>query len=369
MRTYLLVMMIAAAVTFLATPIARHLARYLKAVNPVRQRDVHTVPIPRLGGLAMFGGFVVALIAASRIPFLTPAFTDTNQAVGVVAAAAWVVLLGVADDKWDLDWWAKLGGQIFAGLILALTGTLLVTFPIAGLTIGSSRFSIVTTVLVVVAIINAINWIDGLDGLASGVVAIGASAFFLYSYLLTRVSSPENYASLASALTAVLVGICIGFLPHNVHPARIFMGDTGSMLLGLVFSAAAILVTGNIDPARVGASQAWPAFLPIALPVLVLFLPILDMAMSVGRRLRNGQSPFYPDRMHLHHRLLDRMHSHSGAVAIMWLWTFVISFSAALAAAFPWRIVAVWAAIGIVIAAALTWATTHRTKEIHDAAH
>ena len=194
---------------------------------------------------------------------------------------------------------------------------------------------------------------------------IGASAFFLYSYLLTRAASPENYSSLATALVAILVGMCLGFLPHNFHPARIFMGDTGSMLLGLVFSAAAILVTGNIDPARVDISQAWPAFLPIALPILVLFLPILDMGMSVVRRLRAGQSPFHPDRLHLHHRLLDRAQSHTGAVAIMWLWTFVISFSAALAAAFPWRIVTVWAAIGIVIATVVTWATTHRTpKEI-----
>ncbi|MDO5495476.1 MAG: MraY family glycosyltransferase [bacterium] len=354
MRSYLLVMLIAAAVTFLLVPIVRHLARYIHALTPVRSRDIHTTPIPRLGGLAMFVGVAVALLAASQIPYLGSQFAQTNQIIGVGLAALWVVLLGTADDLWDLDWWAKLGGQIFAGLILAFFGVALVTFPIAGLTVGSTRLSFFATVFVVVFTLNAVNFVDGLDGLAAGLVGIGGSAFFLYTYLLTRASSPEDYSSLAAAVLAAMVGVCVGFLPHNFHPARIFMGDSGAMLLGLLFAAATIIVTGNIDPTRVSMGQVFPAFLPLLLPVAVLALPVIDMLLAVVRRIGRGQSPFQADRMHLHHRLLDLGHSHKGAVFIMYVWTFVLSFSVALFVVLPPREVGMFAAVCVVIAILLT---------------
>lgn len=354
MRTYLLVMVMAAAVTFLTTPLARSVAHRLRAVTPVRDRDVHSVPTARLGGIAMLGGLAVALAAAAHIPFLTPSFSQSGQIQGYFGAAVLVCLLGVADDLWDLDWWAKLGGQVLAGLVLAWNGVLLVTFPIAGLTIGSSRLSVVTTVFVVVAAINAVNFVDGLDGLAAGVIAIGGTGFFVYTYLLTRVSSPENYSSLATAIMAALVGVCVGFLPHNFYPARIFMGDSGAMLLGLTVAAAGIIVTGKIDPNQISFGQAAPVFLPIILPVAVLALPLLDMLLAVMRRLRAGHSPFHADRMHLHHRLLDLGHSHRGAVTIMYLWTAVVSFGAAALALFPTGHVAGGTAIAAGIAALLT---------------
>ncbi|MDN5559189.1 MAG: undecaprenyl/decaprenyl-phosphate alpha-N-acetylglucosaminyl 1-phosphate transferase [Ruaniaceae bacterium] len=335
MRTYTLVMLIAAAVTFIVTPMARHLARYVHAITPVRARDVHTTPIPRLGGLAMLVGFFVAVLLSARIPFLAAVFSETQQIVGVALAAAWVVLLGVADDLWDLDWWAKLGGQILAGLILASYGVVLVTFPIAGLTVGSARLSAIVTIFVVVAAINAVNFVDGLDGLAAGMIAIGGTAFFLYAYLLTRVSSPENYSSLAAVILAALVGICVGFLPHNFHPARIFMGDTGAMLIGLLIAAPAIIVTGNIDPERVTVTQALPAYLPILLPLAVLAVPLIDMLLAVVRRVGAGHSPFHPDRGHIHHRLLDLGHTHRGAVLIMYAWTVVVSSTAVLMVLIP----------------------------------
>lgn len=341
MRTYLLVMVIAAAVTFITTPIARQLARYTHAITPVRERDVHTSPVPRLGGLAMLTGLAVSLLVASRIPFLTPVFSETREAAGLLVAAVGVTALGVADDLWDLDWWAKLGGQVLAGLVLAWSGVLLVTFPIAGLTIGSTRLSVIATVFVVVTTVNAVNFVDGLDGLAAGMIGIGGVAFFAYTYALTRVSSPENFSSLATAILAGLVGVCVGFLPHNFHRARIFMGDSGSMLLGLTIAAATIIVTGKIDPTRISPGQAIPVFLPILLPLAVLAVPLLDMILAVARRLRAGQSPFHADRMHLHHRLLDLGHSHRGAVLIMYLWTAVLSFGAASLALFPTAWVAV----------------------------
>lgn len=347
MRAYLLVMMIAAAVTFLSTPIARHLARYMHAITPVRSRDVHTVPTPRMGGLAMFLGFTIAMLLAWQIPFLHDVFSENRQVVGLLLAGLWVVLLGIADDIWDLDWWAKLGGQIFAGLVLAYYGIVLVTFPIAGVTIGSARLSAVVTIIVVVAAINAVNFVDGLDGLAAGMVGIGSLAFFFYAYALTRVSSPENYSSLATAILAALVGICVGFLPHNFHPARIFMGDTGAMLLGLLIAAAEIVVTGNIDPARVSIGQALPAYLPLVLPLAVLALPLIDMLLAVVRRVRAGLSPFHPDRGHLHHKLIDLGHSHRGAVLILYMWTAVVAFAAASMAVLPLE----WSLAGGAVAA------------------
>ncbi len=364
MRTYTLVLLIAAAVTFMTTPMARHLARYIHAITPVRSRDVHTTPIPRLGGIAMLTGFLVAVALSARIPFLSDVFSETQQIVGVLLAAFWVVALGVADDLWDLDWWAKLGGQIIAGLILAAYGVVLVTFPIAGLTVGSARLSAIVTIFVVVAAINAVNFVDGLDGLAAGMIAIGGTAFFLYSYLLTRVSSPENYSSLAATILAALVGVCIGFLPHNFHPARIFMGDTGAMLIGLLIAAPTIIVTGNIDPERVTVTQALPAYLPILLPFAVLAVPLIDMSLAVVRRVGAGHSPFHPDRGHIHHRLLDLGHTHRGAVLVMYAWTVVVSSTAVLMVVIPMR----WAlAVGAALSVLAYWITRTKRLRVHAA--
>ncbi|MHB1064846.1 MAG: MraY family glycosyltransferase [Georgenia sp.] len=328
MRVYLLVLLVAAAVTYLATPLARRLAHATRALTPVRARDVHTVPTPRLGGVAMLAGFAVAMLVASRIPYLYEVFHETSVAWAILGGATLVGLLGVADDIWDLDWMTKLAGQVLAAGLMAWQGVQLITFPVFGLTIGSSRLSLVTTILVVVVAINAVNFVDGLDGLAAGMIAIGGGAFFVYTYLLTRDASPGNYSNLATAVMAALVGVCLGFLPYNFHPAKIFMGDSGAMLLGLVVAAAAIVVTGQIDPATVTSGQALPAYVPILLPVAVLVVPLLDMTMAVLRRLRAGKSPFHPDRMHLHHRLLALGHSHRRAVLIMYLWTTVFAFSA-----------------------------------------
>lgn len=354
MRTYLLVMLVAAAVTYLMTPLAGQVARRIGAVTPVRDRDVHSVPTPRLGGVAMLAGLAVAMLVASRIPFLSAALTETGEAWGVLVGAALVTLLGVADDLWELDWMTKFVGQVLAAGVMAWQGVQLLTFPVFGLTIGSSRLSLVVTVLVVVVAINAVNFVDGLDGLAAGMMAIGGAAFFLYSYILTRESSPGDYSSLATAVTAALVGVCVGFLPHNFHPAKIFMGDSGSMLLGLTAAAAGIVITGNIDPGVVSERQLLPAFLPIVLPVAVVLVPLVDMTLAVLRRLRAGRSPFHADRMHLHHRLLALGHSHTRAVLIMYLWTAVFALGAASLVVLPTPAVLVALAAAIVVALVIT---------------
>ncbi|MHB1287812.1 MraY family glycosyltransferase [Georgenia sp.] len=355
MRVYLLVLLVAAAVTYLATPLARRLAHATRALTPVRARDVHTVPTPRLGGVAMLAGFAVAMLVASRIPYLYEVFHETSVAWAILGGATLVGLLGVADDIWDLDWMTKLAGQVLAAGLMAWQGVQLITFPVFGLTIGSSRLSLVTTILVVVVAINAVNFVDGLDGLAAGMIAIGGGAFFVYTYLLTRDASPGNYSNLATAVMAALVGVCLGFLPYNFHPAKIFMGDSGAMLLGLVVAAAAIVVTGQIDPATVTSGQALPAYVPILLPVAVLVVPLLDMTMAVLRRLRAGKSPFHPDRMHLHHRLLALGHSHRRAVLIMYLWTTVFAFSAVALAFLSTAQVLTATAAAVLLAAVITY--------------
>ena len=349
MRVYLLLMLVAAAVTFLTTPFARWVALKTSAISAVRARDVHSVPTPRLGGLAMLIGIVVPVLLASQMPFLEGVFKD-SQAWGIIGGAAIVCALGWADDKWDLDWITKLAGQVLAAGFMALQGVQLITMPIAGVTITSSRMSLVVTVLVIVIAMNAVNFVDGLDGLAAGIVAIGGSAFFLYTYGLTQQSTPDNYASIASLMLAVVVGACIGFLPHNFHPAHIFMGDAGSMLIGAVMAGAAITVTGNIPPGIMSGAQALPAFIPLLLPVAVLMLPLLDMGLAVIRRLAAGKSPMAPDRMHLHHRMLALGHSHRRAVVILYVWTAVFAFSAAALVQWDWEIVAVWTGVFVVLA-------------------
>jgi len=312
-KVYLLILLVAAAITYVSVPVVRHIALVTHTLTPVRSRDVHKVPVPRLGGVAMYVGMVAAIAVASHIPYLEGVF-EGGSAWGVVTSGGLLCALGVVDDLFDLEWWAKLAGQALAASILAWQGVQLVSFPIAGLTIGSSGFSMVMTIFVVLTAINAVNFVDGLDGLAAGTVAIGAMAFFGYTYVLTRNTSPDSYASLAATLGAALIGICLGFLPHNFNPATIFMGDCGSMLLGLMSAATAIVVTGQIDPISISYGRALPAFLPVLLPLAMMLLPLTDMMLAVVRRVSAGKSPFHPDRMHIHHRLLSAGLTHRRVV-------------------------------------------------------
>jgi len=353
-RVYLLVMLVAAAVTYLATPFARWLAVRTNAVTAVRSRDVHTIPTPRLGGVAMYLGLAAAFLFASRMGFLEGVFEVNNNAWVILAAGGMVCLLGVADDIWDLDWMTKLVGQVLAAGLMAWQGVQLITVPIGGLTIGSSRLSLFVTVISVVIAMNAVNFVDGLDGLAAGMIAIGGAAFFVYTYLLTLEANPTDYSNLATLIVSALVGACLGFLPHNFHPSKIFMGDSGSMLIGLTMAAAAIVVTGQIDPEQASDGQQIPAFIPILLPAAVLMLPLLDMGLAVVRRLLAGKSPFHPDRMHLHHRLLQLGHSHPRAVVIMYLWSAVFSFGAAALVVVPWQTVLAGLGVAVVVSIILT---------------
>ena len=263
MHEYVLVLIVAAAVTYLATPFVRSVAVATGAFTAVRERDVHKTPIPRLGGVGIYIGFVAAALVARALPYLGTLFSD-RRILGVIAAGGIVCLLGAFDDIRELDWLTKLAGQMLAAGLMAYTGVQLLSLPIFGTTILPTPVLVLFTVLVVIASTNAVNFIDGLDGLAAGVVGIAAFAFFIYSYLVSRSFVPANVFSTATFICAALVGCCAGFLPHNFHPARLFMGDSGALTLGLLLSAATITLTGNVDPGQISnnacrSSCRWPS--------------------------------------------------------------------------------------------------------------
>ncbi len=361
MREYLLVFLVAATVTYLLTVVAREIALRTGAVAKVRDRDVHAEPIPYLGGIAMLGGLVAAYVVARELPFLSNGgpfvFEDAKI---VLIAGAMVCGIGVLDDIFDLDALTKFGGQVLAVGLLIYSGLQFNFFPRPDgyqLALDPAQGALLTLV-VVVATVNAVNFVDGLDGLAAGVVGIGAAAFFLFSYQLANLNG-ASLATTAALLSASLAGACAGFLAHNFHPARLFMGDSGSMLIGLVLSTTALTITtqfrGNELTQGADGSQAslLPFLLPLALPVLILIVPLADLVLAVVRRTRAGRSPFAPDKQHLHHRLLEIGHSHRRAVAIMWLWAALIAFGTVLASLYTgprmWGSLGGMAAVTIVL--------------------
>jgi UDP-GlcNAc:undecaprenyl-phosphate/decaprenyl-phosphate GlcNAc-1-phosphate transferase len=352
MREYVLTGAVVAAVSYLLTPYVRRFAEAIGAYTPVRDRDVHTIPTPRLGGLGMFGGICAGLLVASRLPTLQRAF-DTSEMRGVLLGGLLLVLVGAADDRWGLDALSKLAGQILSAGVMVLQGVQLLYLPIpgSGALSLSPNVGVPLTVIFVVVTINAINFIDGLDGLAAGVVAIAALSFFAYSYELSVVNH-FNRAAAPTLITAILAGACLGFLPHNFNPARVFMGDSGSMLLGLMLSAASISLLGRLDPNAVTTAGLFPALMPLLIPFSVLAVPFVDLMLAVVRRTRTGQAPWAPDKLHLHHRLLLIGHSHARAVVIMYLWSALVAGGAvtvALAHGRPLIVLSGYLAAGAVL--------------------
>ncbi len=330
---YLLVACVAAIVTLLLTPIARRVAIRIGAVAKPRDRDVHAVAIPRMGGVAIFAGFALALLVASRLPTLSKSFQVGPEVPWIVAAGAVICGVGVLDDMYELDSLTKLAGQALAtGLMVTKGGVQLGTIYVPGIGGGSSftfdrNLGIPVTIIVTLLVINALNFIDGLDGLAAGVSTIGALAFFVFSYHLAQ-DGFTGSASPPTLLAAALAGTCVGFLPHNFFPAKIFMGDSGSMLVGMMLSAAAITATTTVDPQVFNSTLGTlPLLLPFIIPATVLALPLVDLLLAVVRRVARGRSPFAPDKQHLHHRLLEIGHSHRRAVLLLYFWSAVVAFA------------------------------------------
>nr|WP_211177368.1 MraY family glycosyltransferase [Pseudonocardia acidicola] len=361
-REYLLAGLTAAVVTFLLTGVVRVLALKMGAVAWPRGRDVHVTPTPRWGGLAMLAGVLAGIGLAAQLPALRLAFDYSTDVPGVLVAAVLLVAVGVLDDRYELDAITKLAGQITAAGVLVLFGIQFAVFyvPWGGggtgisgslLVLGQEQ-GVLLTVLLTVALVNAMNFVDGLDGLAAGIGLIAAAATCVFAIGLVKQNGNDPSAYSPALIAAVLAGACLGFLPHNFNPARIFMGDSGSMLIGLLLSAATTSASGRISiSTTTDGSDILALFAPLIVLAAVVFVPLLDLLMAVVRRTRAGTSPFSPDKMHLHHRLLEIGHSHRRAVLLIYLWAGVLAFGAVALALIKDPFIVLWAVgVGLVVA-------------------
>ena len=335
-REYLLVGLCAAVVTFLITGVVRRLAIRAGAIAVPRGRDVHTVPIPRLGGVAMYIGVLAGVFVASQLPVLRRAFDYSSETRAVMVAGGLIVLVGALDDRFGIDALTKLAGQATSAGVLVLLGVQWFVLPIPDGSDGSDwtllildpNQGVVLTVFLCVVLVNAVNFVDGLDGLAAGIGLIASSAILAFSLGLLQQRGGDVTAYPPALIAAVLAGACAGFLPHNFQPARIFMGDSGSMLIGLMLAAATTSASGRITYADSAPRNALALLAPIVVVAAVVLVPLLDLLLAVVRRTRAGRSPFAPDKMHLHHRLLEIGHSQRRAVLLIYLWAGVFAFGA-----------------------------------------
>lgn len=328
MKVYFGLFILTAVLSFVLTPAVRFLGVRGHVYTPVRKRDIHREPIPKLGGLAMALAVLIGLGIASSVPFLDGIFLIPEPIYGILLALLIVIVSGVADDLWDLPWYAKLGGQILAGASVAFFGIRVEALPVGWYEVDNVPLQIGLTIFAVVLTINAVNFIDGLDGLAAGVAIIGGSGFFFYTYFLTRTINAYDYSNMATLLMAIMLGACVGFLPYNFHPAKIFMGETGAQLIGLLMATAAVAVTADVGALDGFRFRNVPAYMPILLPLAVLILPILDLSLAVIRRTARRSSPFTADRGHIHHKLVDGGYTHRQAVLLLYLWTFLFAYGA-----------------------------------------
>jgi UDP-GlcNAc:undecaprenyl-phosphate/decaprenyl-phosphate GlcNAc-1-phosphate transferase len=339
-RDYLIVLGTALATVVVATPLARWVALATGAVDRPGGRRVHTRPTPRLGGLAIYAGLLTALAVASRLPTFDRVFTTTSDPEAIILASSIIVVVGLVDDIRGLSAPAKLAGQIVAAGTLVLFGVFLRFVYIPG-DIGtvalSTDLGVLLTVVAIVAMINSVNLVDGLDGLAAGIVCIAAMALFAYVHLGGTDERAVGLATSPELLFAALVGACLGFLVFNFHPASVFMGDTGAMLLGLLLGAASVSAIGGV--VAPSGSDFAALSIPVLVPALVLAVPFFDTTWTILRRLRSGRAVFSPDKKHLHHRLIEIGHSHRRAVLIMYYWSGLLAFGAVAVGLLPLRMV------------------------------
>lgn len=327
LHAYAEIFAVAAAVTFLATPLVRRFVVAAGVIDQPSDRRVHPKPTPTMGGLAMYLGFLAALGLSRVVPFFRDVNGASPEPLAALVACTLMVGLGAIDDTRGTTALSKITAQIFIAGVVVLFGVRFAYswapwLPGNGIVVLSGDLPVILTIVFVVSVANAVNLVDGLDGLAAGMVAIAASAFFIF-----MVRSPSSFfgeASQAALLSAITVGICLGFLPWNFFPARIFMGDTGSMLLGMLLAIATISGVGNNPRPPSPGELAAPLAL-VVVPLLVLAVPILDVVLAILRRTWRGQGIGHADKEHLHHRLMEIGHGHRQAVLLMYLWSALIS--------------------------------------------
>jgi UDP-GlcNAc:undecaprenyl-phosphate/decaprenyl-phosphate GlcNAc-1-phosphate transferase len=365
-RDHLLVGLIAAVVTALVAPFVAWLARRMGAVGwragespEERPDDAGLLPVPTLGGLAMFAGLVVALAVAAPLEAFEELFTATSEPLGIILGVTLIVMLGALDDLFDLSALLKLAGQILAATVVAVLGIQLQYFwlPGIGLLALSADLGLVLTVIFLVAFVNVVNLVDGLDGLAAGVVGIGATSFLLY--VLAGGGGAAIRLSSATLLATVTLGVSAGFLIHNWYPARLFMGDTGSMMLGLVLGSASIAHVGR---SSLPSAAELVASVPLLVPLVVLAVPVLDTMLTVARRLLSDRPVTRADLGHLHHRLVAAGHSHRRAVTLLYLWSIAAGFAVVGPLYLPAPVVAAVLLVVVLAATGFTLAAMPETQ-------
>lgn len=354
-----LVILVAAAITYLSTGIIRTVMVKSGRLNEIRERDVHVIPKPRLGGVAMFSGFLGAVFLADQLPALTRGFMPITPEMNAVIWAGFViVVVGALDDLFDLDAITKLVGQVIGAVTMSLLG---LTWSILYVPFGGGTTllldqvqSTILTSLFTVALINALNFVDGLDGLSAGVGMIAGAAILLFSLTILFDQNGAVSAYPPAIIAAALVGICAGVSPHNFEPSRIFMGDSGSMLIGLLLAAASTSASGKINMSLYGAADFIALISPIIVVLAAVAIPLLDLVMAVVRRVGRGASPFSPDKMHLHHRLLSIGHTHRRVVLVLYTWASAVAFGAVSFSVVPPLFATGSSICGILIAVAVT---------------
>ena len=319
---YLIVIVVGAVVTLVANRPARLISIRVGYTAQPDPRKVHEKVTPYGGGAAMFVGFCVALIVAFMIPRLRDIITSSNEMMGVLIATGVIFAVGVLDDFREMSAPAKVAGQVLAASILYFSGATMyqLKLPFAGFVVlGPSILPLITAGWVF-AISNAVNLIDGLDGLAGGIVAIASGTLCVYGLRLEDLGllPVTNVGPLIAALTC---GICLGFLRDNFHPAKLFMGDAGALMLGLLMSASTMVIGGRTPPAS---GVTFFFFAPLLIPVFILAVPLIDAVWAFLRRTVSGQGFHTPDKTHIHPRLMRLGHGHRRTVVILWLWTAVL---------------------------------------------
>ena len=357
LRELLLVLLVSAVVTMLSTGGIRSLAIGFGAIAVPRDRDVHLEPIPRMGGVGIYLGVLAAVLFAHQLPALRRGFDYPRDIPAVLVAGTLIVLVGIVDDRWGLDALTKFVGQITAAGVMAVMGLSWVAIynPFSNTTVVLDQLQGgVVTVAITVTMINAMNFVDGLDGLAAGLGLIAAAAVFVFTVGLLYQQGGATDGYPPALLAAALAGGCLGFLPHNFNPARIFMGDSGSMLIGLLLAAVSTGASGRIPLTGYGPHDIVGLLSPLLLVGAVMFIPVLDLVLAIVRRVRAGVSFSTPDKMHLHHRLLQIGHSHRRVVLLIYLWVGVLAFAAVGTSLMDRRVVVLLFAAGLVFALAVT---------------
>jgi UDP-GlcNAc:undecaprenyl-phosphate GlcNAc-1-phosphate transferase len=367
-RELALVLLIGCVTTYLTTGIARMLMVRFGSMSAPRARDVHTVPTPRLGGVAMFTGLVVAIATAGQLPALNRGFPPvTPDMMAVLFAAAVIVVVGIIDDLYDISWVIKLGGQVVGAVVMSLAGLswylIWVPWGDGGTTLVLDQVqSTILTAVLTVAIINAMNFVDGLDGLAAGLGMIGGGTLLIYSLTILHDQGGTVSAYPPAIISTVLVGVCAGFLPHNFAPARIFMGDSGSMLIGLLLAAGCVSASGRITMSLYGTADVVALLSPLLVVLAALFIPLLDLVLAVCRRMAAGKSPFAPDKKHLHHRLLRLGHGQRQVVLVLYSWVGVVALGAVGATVLPPMVALVIFLLAFLVVGMVTWVPLMRNR-------